>query len=116
MALAIEQKLMLKPGERVFLMNAPKNAPEFSSTAKAPDLADAVLLYAVRETELKKLGELLQALHAGARICVCYPRPGKLDTDLGRDKVWMFMSQQGCEPGKILQVDDTWSAFWFTRS
>jgi len=65
---------------------------------------------------------ILDGLHAsldqvlpGTMLWVCYPKPGKLETDLGRDKLWMFMKGRGFEPVRVVSVDDTWSAFSFKK-
>ena len=52
---------------------------------------------------------------SGTVLWVCYPKPGKLETDLGRDKLWMWMKGRGFEPVKVVSVDDTWSAFSFRK-
>jgi hypothetical protein len=108
-------KVLFKPDEKVFVINPPKGAPQLPRPAKAIDLADAVLLWATREAHLPKYSEPLGAVPPEAVLWVCYPKPGKLETDLGRDKLWMFMKGKGFVPVRVVSVDDTWSAFSFKR-
>ncbi|MCA1825782.1 MAG: hypothetical protein ABR567_23145 [Myxococcales bacterium] len=115
MPLPAIDKALLKPNEKVFVINPQKNQPEIKNTAKAMDLADAVVLWATREAHLPKNQEALDQVPAGATLWVCYPKPGKLETDLGRDKLWIFMKGRGFEPVRVVSVDDTWAAFSFKK-
>jgi hypothetical protein len=113
-AASVEEKLLLKPDEKVFLVNPPRDLP-FLSVAKSVDLADAVLIYAIKAAELPKHIEVVSQVPPEARLWVVYPKAGKLATDLGRDKLWIWMKEQGFEGVRLVSVDDTWSAFWFKR-
>ncbi len=112
----LESKLLLKPQEHVFIMNAPKAQPSaFQQVAKTIDLADAVVIYAVRQSELPKQLDQLKDVRSDLPVWICYPKAGKLGTDLGRDTLWQWMKGQGWEGVRLVSVDDTWSAFWFKR-
>ena len=108
-------KALFKPDEKVFVINPQKNQPDLKNCAKAVDLADAVLLWATREAHLPKHQASLDQVLPGTTLWVCYPKPGKLETDLGRDKLWTFMKGRGFEPVRVVSVDDTWSAFSFKK-
>jgi len=108
-------KALFKPDEAVFVINPPKGSPDLPKPARAIDLADAVVLWATREAHLPRFKDSLQAVPTGATLWICFPKLGKLETDLGRDKVWMFMKGQGFEPQRVVSVDETWSAFSFKR-
>ncbi len=112
MPATLESKLLLKPDERLFIINAPKAAPPIQQVAKDIDLADAVLLFALKQDDVKKQ---VAAVPPQTRLWICYPKAGKLDTDLGRDSLWQLMKDQGYEGVRVVSVDDTWSAFWFKR-
>ncbi len=101
--------------EKVWVINPQKTQPELRNRAKAIDIADAVVLWATREAHLPKNQEAVDQVPSGTVLWVCYPKPGKLETDLGRDKLWMWMKARGFQPLKVLSVDETWSAFSFTR-
>ncbi len=111
----LASKLLLKDSDKVFLVNPPRDAPPLPAV-KSPDLADAVLLYAVKEADLAKHVGIAKAMQPEARLWVVYPKAGKLNTDLGRDKLFVWMHEQGLEGVRLVSVDDTWSAFWFKRA
>lgn len=112
----LESKLLLKADEHVFVLNAPRGQPPaFQQVAKTLDLADAVVVYAVKQKELPRQLEQLKDVRPDVRVWICYPKAGKLDTDLGRDTLWQWMKTQGFEGVRLVNVDDTWSAFWFKR-
>ena len=101
--------------EKVWVINPQKNQPELRNMAKAIDIADAVVLWATREAHLPKNQEAVDQVPSGTVLWVCYPKPGKLETDLGRDKLWIWMKGRGFEPIRVVSVDDTWSAFSFKK-
>jgi hypothetical protein len=112
----LADKLALKPDDKVFLVNPPKKAPpSLPGVAKTIDLADAVVVYAVAAKELPSHIGTVRAVPPDARLWICYPKPGKLDTDLGRDKLWVWMKELGYQGDRLVSVDDTWSAFSFKR-
>jgi hypothetical protein len=113
-SVSLEEKLLLKPDEKAFLVNPPKGVPPLQ-VAKTIDFASAVLIYAIRTKELEQHIQTVKAVPSDARLWVCYPKAGKLDTDLGRDKLWIWMKEQGFEGVRLVSLDDTWSAFWFKR-
>jgi hypothetical protein len=115
MPLPVLDKVLFKPDEKVFVINPQKNGPEMRNPAKAADLADAVVLWATREAHLPKNEAALTQVPSGTPLWVCYPKPGKLETDLGRDKLWMWMKAHGFEGMRVVSVDDTWSAFSFRQ-
>ena len=115
MPATLEAKLLLKPDERMFILNAPKAAPPIQQAAKSIDVADAVLLFATKKSELPKHIEAVKATPPETRVWIAYPKAGKLDTDLGRDILWALMKDHGFEGVRLVSVDDTWSAFWFKR-
>jgi hypothetical protein len=116
MPATLADKLALKPDDKVFVVNAPKKAPPaLPGVAKAIDLADAVLVYAVASNELPLHSATVRSVPPEARLWICYPKPGKLATDLGRDKLWVWMKELGFEGDRLVSVDDTWSAFSFKR-
>ena len=108
-------KYIFKASEKVFVINPPPGMPELAHTAKAIDIADAVVFWATREAHLPKNKDKMEAVPPEALLWICYPKPGKMETDLSRDKIWMFMKAAGFEPVRVVSIDDTWSAFSFKR-
>src|SRR5690242_11563271 len=107
-------KLALRD-QKVYTINPPKDSPQLDNAAKKIDLADAAILYAIKESQLPKYIDTMKALPPEGTLWVCFPKLGKLETDLGRDKLWGWMKDQGFQGEKVISIDDTWSAFSFKR-
>src|SRR5260370_42566389 len=108
-------KVLVNAAQSVFVSRAPKGSPDLRKVTRAIDVGAAVVLWATREAHLPQYKDSVPQVPPGAILWVCYPKTGKLETDLGRDKVWMFMKGQGFQPERVVSVDDTWSAFSFKR-
>jgi len=89
-------KLLIKPGSRVALLNAPDGYPErlrpLPGGARLVELAsggdlDAVQVFVHDAAELRRLGpEAIAAVKPDGLLWVCYPKGGrKAGTDLSRD-------------------------------
>lgn len=115
MPLPAIDKALLKPDEKVFVINPQKNQPDLKNVTKTMELADTVVLWATREAHLPKNQQAIDQVLPGMTLWVCYPKPGKLETDLGRDKLWMWMKGRGFEGQRVVSVDDTWAAFSFKK-
>lgn len=108
-------KLAIKPEEKVFTINPPRGEQPHPTAPRKIDLADVAVLYAIKESQLPKYADTLKALPPEGLLWVCYPKLGRLETDLGRDKIWTWMKEQGFQPDRVINLDDTWSAFAFKR-
>src|SRR5262245_55069604 len=109
-------KLALKPEQKVFTINPPKDADaQTNNAAKKIDLADVAVLYAIKESQLPKYADTVKALPPEGLLWICYPKIGKLETDLGRDKIWQWMVNNGFQAEKVVSIDDTWAALSFKR-
>lgn len=108
-------KLLLKPGVRLALVNAPKGqSPPDGAECVTRGAADAVLLYAAGAATLaSSLPAARRRLAEGGRLWICYPKAGQLGTDLNRDKLAQLAQAQGLDPVRQVAIDDTWSALWF---
>ena len=108
-AKSVADKLLLKPGMTVAAVNQPKDVGELGPKAKALKDADAVVVFAPRAGEVA----VPKGMQASARLWVCYPKAGKLGTDLSRDTLWPLMEKQGYEGIRLVSIDETWSAMAF---
>lgn len=113
----ILQKLLLKPGSRVLVLNAPGGyADQFPPDSPVEQrLAngeyDFIQLFAARRDELLTLGpKLRQALRPGGLLWVAYPKGKALPTDLNRDVVRATLAEVGLEVVTQVAIDETWSA------
>jgi len=110
-AKSVAEKLLLKPGMTIAALNAPKDAPPLGPAAKNVETADAVVVFAVHAADLT----IPQGMQAKARLWICYPKAGKLGTDLSRDTLWPLLEKRGFEGVRLVAIDDTWSAMAFRR-
>jgi hypothetical protein len=110
-------KLLLKPGSRVLVLNAPTGyADQFPSDGRVEQEIgdgeyDFIQVFARRRDDLIALGPgLRRALKAGGLLWVAYPKGKALQTDLNRDIVRTTLSEVGLEVVSQVAIDDTWSA------
>jgi hypothetical protein len=107
-AKTLADKLLLKPGQTAALINPPAGAPDLPPGKPAD--ATAVVVFAARQKDLAKVPARVRE---GARLWVCYPKAGKLDTDLSRDTLWPLMEKKGWKGVRLVALDATWSAMAF---
>lgn len=108
-------RVLFSPDEKVFVINPQKNQPALRNVAKAIDLADSVMLWATREAHLPKYQARLDEVIPESLLWVCYPKLGRLETDLGRDKLLMWMKRHGFDAVRLVSIDDTWAAASFRK-
>jgi hypothetical protein len=119
----IAKKLLLKPGHRAAVVNAPegyieqlKPIPEGASLAeKLGTKLDFVQVFARDAAELEQLSrEAIRSVKVSGMLWVCYPKGGaKAGTDLNRDILWNLMGKHGRVGVSLIAIDDTWSAMRF---
>jgi hypothetical protein len=125
-ATPLAKKLLIRPGNRVLLLNAPDVVraalaplPEGMELLTAPGAAcDVVLLFARTRAELEPLAPLaLAGLREGGVLWGCYPKgSSKVQTDLTRDRGWEVLTSAGWEGVTSVSIDSTWSATRFRPS
>lgn len=118
---ALARKLLIKPGNRVALVNPPAGYPE--RLQPLPDGAelvglepglDVVQVFAQDKAELRRSTPALKSVRDGGLLWVCYPKGGsKAGTDLNRDLLWEELGKVGLTGVTLVSVDDTWSAMRF---
>ena len=81
--LELEQKLQIKHGRSVAVVNAPPESGLRLLTAggRNPDQADVVIGFAVRPADLAWLRPVYAAARDGRLAWVSYPKPGQPGTD-----------------------------------
>lgn len=116
--MTVPRKLLLKPGQTAALVGAPpgQQAHFAGTTLASAAKADAVVVYgATRAALAKVLPGAVKALREGARLWVCYPKAGQLETDLSRDLLAKIVAAQGFEGVRLVAIDAVWSATMFLR-
>ena len=115
-AKSVIQKLMVKPGSRLLLLNVPAGhagqlgevpaGVTVASTLAGP--ADVILSFVTSRQELvEQLAALKAALASGGRLWIAYPK-GR--AELHRDIIREVARGAGLEGVAIFAIDDTWAA------
>jgi Bacteriocin-protection, YdeI or OmpD-Associated len=120
---SVAQKLLLKPNQRAFAVNAPRglaallgDLPSGAKLVKAASpAADLVLLFARDRAELGvHAPAALAAVGEATLFWIAYPKKtSAVATDLSRDEGWEAIHAGGYEGVAIAAVDETWSAMRF---
>jgi hypothetical protein len=118
MSRTVAQKLGVKPGNRVYPINAPAGyaqllgeLPTGASLTDRPP-AEVVHLFAHDVAELQKLGTAaIDAVAPGGLLWISYPKGDR--TDLGHDSLMLALVPDGWRGVSPIAVDETWSAARF---
>lgn len=122
--MAISEKLMIKPGYRVLLIDEPTgyvevlNPPEgveiLRGSGKDVDLAQLFVknMRGIKE----KLPQVKKMMKKSGIIWVTYPKgTSKLAkeeyVDINRDSIWKYGDEIGLTGVAMVSIDDTWSGF-----
>jgi hypothetical protein len=117
---SITQKLFIKPGNKVLLVNPPagylaqmgelpEGATLFSDTSS---LVEVIQLFVADRTELEaQLPRLKELLAQKGMIWVTYYKgTSKVKTDINRDTINAYAQTIGLEGVAMISIDDDWSA------
>lgn len=124
MAQTFAQKLNLKPGQALALVNPPQGMtallagllPENPLLHSVPEQVEAVLVFLTRQDEVGLLPGIYTPLKVGGLAWAVYPKGGsKVPTDLNRDILWKLIEPLGWRPVRMVALDETWSAMRFRR-
>jgi hypothetical protein len=110
----LAQKLQIKPGQSVALIDAPPDVALPSATvAVAPQQADVVIGFVIVHSDLDRLSAVVAAALDDRLAWIGYPKGGKLGTDLSRDRLVHAVGTHRVQPVGQVSIDDTWSALRF---
>lgn len=116
------KKLLLKPGQRILILNAPEGyleklqpLPEGVAQSTEPSAEgnyDLVLSFFKNKAEVDSLAPTaITAVKSGGLLWLCYPkRSGKVITDINRDSGWQTVREAGWEGVSLIAIDEVWSA------
>ena len=122
MAAALAEKLLIKPGARVLLLNAPigyakklQPLPEgVTVTDRRSQTASEVAIVFVRDKgELKRLQSGFATLEDDAALWVCYPNGGRSRTDLDRDVIAAAVESDELIGVTNVPFDEAWTCTQF---
>jgi hypothetical protein len=117
---AIADKLKIKPGSVIFVMNEPKgyaraygNIPaqvKFTDSAKG---ATQIHWFIGNKAQMEKeLPKVLKMLSPEMMVWIFYPKgTSGIQTDLTRDKGWEKLLQHDLKWIALISFNDTWSTF-----
>lgn len=120
----ISEKLLLKPGRSLFLVNEPESyfnsigeLPPFARQAESAEKADVILLFVRNLAELANLlEEVTRRLQENKVFWVSYPKKaGKFISDLDRDHVNLYLATKGWQGMELIALDDDWTAMRVKR-
>ena len=118
----IAQKMLIKPGRKVYLSNEPEGyearlregGVSFTRVQDAGE-ADFLQLFVASRQELEKLLPALKAgLRSEAMLWVSYRKgTSKVKSDVNRDTLHAYARTLGLEGVTLISIDEDWSAMRF---
>ncbi len=120
----VAQKLMIKPGKKVWLVNPPENyaatlgpLPAGAELVQSGEEADVVQLFVRNREEMEaQLPQVTGRLRPGTLLWVSYYKgTARVKTDIHRDSLNAFGKSLGLEGIFIISVDEDWSALRFKQ-
>jgi hypothetical protein len=117
---SLVKKLLLKPGYRYLLLNAPEGylaqlgelPPGVELMDKPGGVFDLVQIFVKSKVDLDGLAETaLQSVKPNGLLWVSYPKKtSKIKADISRDYGWESLQEAGWGGVAMIAIDDTWSA------
>lgn len=117
----LAQKLQIKPGQRVRLINSPRGYASRLGALPAGAVlvkkqgaaADVIQLFVDSRAELEALLGQAKAALAGPKASLWvtyYKGTSKIETDIHRDSINAYAKTLGLEGVAMISIDDDWSA------
>jgi hypothetical protein len=123
---SLSKKLLLKPGVRALILNAPPKYLKLLDDLPEDAVLDTridgqyafVHLFVGNQAELAEFASLaLGALQYDGLLWISYPKlSSKVATDLTRDHGWEPIIGRGLQGVTQIAIDETWSALRFRPS
>lgn len=120
----LARKLLIKPGMRVMVLEAPEGyfrnlepLPEGAALVPSGSDLDVVQAFVNSADELAKVApRAVQAVKKDGLLWMCYLKGGKKPgTDLNRDLLYEKMKQYDLAGVALVSIDSAWSAMRFRR-
>jgi hypothetical protein len=118
----VVQKLLIKEGYRVLVVNAPEGyvaslaeLPAGVTVATDPvslGLFDLIQAFVASQAQFEtQLAGLKARLAPKGLLWITYPKgAAKIKSDITRDTIWRYAKTVGLDGVAMVAVDDTWSA------
>jgi Bacteriocin-protection, YdeI or OmpD-Associated len=125
MALSLAEKLRIRSGSRIAVVNAPESEVELiralpKDVSVLDDLQgkfDQVHLFVRNRAELSRLASrAVSSLGPAGLLWVYFPKKSsEAQTDLTRDRGWDALKATGVSGVSLISLDEIWAAFAFRR-
>ena len=117
----IADKMAVREGDRLFLVNAPTesleaiNLPLVTVSDRLTGCFDHIIVFVSREVDLvRQFSRLRGHVEPTGRLWIAWPKKGRLPTDLDLKNVIRIGYSCGLVESTNLRIDDTWTALKFT--
>jgi hypothetical protein len=120
----IFEKLQLKPGRKLLIVNAPAGylekagaVPTGADLLSEPQEAFIIQVFVLKQAELESaLTRYAPLLQPGGMLWVTYPKlSSPLKGDINRDTINTFAQVNGWTGISIISIDEDWSALRLKR-
>jgi hypothetical protein len=120
MAKTLAQKLFIKPGYTIRLLNAPEGfdlgeVPDAVTVDSSNEKHDAVILFVKSHADLAEyFAKAHDLVKYDALLWIAYPKQSsKTKADINRDTMYKAVLEWNYEGVTQVAIDDTWSALRF---
>jgi hypothetical protein len=124
MASTLGQKLQIKPGVHISVVNTPDDVksrlsselPDNPLTFGTANPPCALMIFVKNKAEVEQIAfPLLADGKESSPVWLLYPKgTSGVPTDISRDILWKLIEPQGWGPARIIALDEVWSALRFT--
>jgi len=126
MASTLGQKLQIKPGVPLYVVNVPEDVkirlplelPDHPLAYTVTKPPAALLIFVKNKAEVEQIAfPLLANGKEFSPVWLLYPKgTSGVPTDISRDILWKLVEPEGWGPARIIALDEVWSALRFTPS
>ncbi|MQC27109.1 MAG: DUF3052 family protein [Chloroflexi bacterium] len=117
MTKTLAEKLYLKPGQRILVLDPPDGflaaLPAGAEILDSPaDSLDVVQVFARSESDVHQLLPRFKPhVVSGGRLWLAYPKGSskKYSAEINRDSIWAYAKTLGMDAVTLLAVDEDWS-------
>ena len=120
---SLMQKLQLKPGQRLVVVNSPTERAAvlgtgmkgvtYVKTTSGKD--EAVFLFVKNVAQAKRFGpKIIRRASEDCILWIAYPKgTSGITTNVNRDVLWKTIDPTGWRPVRVISLDETWSVMCF---